>query len=159
MENIIENYNLAYSTNFKLEIPHIPYANYFLQQVTLPTINNMGQELYYKHNQTVTYNNSTEWGPLNTVILMDEDFENYIQLCTWMRAFIDDDDWRNLIKDIKLHILSSNKTTLLTYTFKGAFPTSMGEVMFDSSVMDTTQIAFNVEFRYQYFEFERITTK
>ena len=41
MENIIENYNLAYSTNFKLEIPISPYANYFLQQVTLPSISNM----------------------------------------------------------------------------------------------------------------------
>ena len=89
---------------------------------------------------------------------MDEDFENYIQLCTWMRAFIDDDDWRNLIKDIKLHILSSNKSTLLTYTFKGAFPTSMGEVMFESSVMDTTQIAFNVEFRYQFMTWEKSVT-
>lgn len=121
----------------------------------MPSISNMGQDLYYKHNQTATYSNVTEWGALNVVIIMDEDFENYTYLCNWMRSFIDDDDWRNLIKDIKLHILSGNKKNLITYTFHGAFPVTLGEVMFDSSTMDPTQINFNVEFRYQFFQWER----
>jgi hypothetical protein len=93
---------------------------------------------------------------------MDEDFENYIYLSNWMRAFNGDDDvysenddWHNIVKDIKLHILSGNKKTLLIYTFVGAFPTMLGDVMFDSSTMDPTQIQFNVEFRYQYFNFEK----
>lgn len=34
------NYNIAFSTNFKLEIPDAPHVNYFLQQVTLPSIAN-----------------------------------------------------------------------------------------------------------------------
>lgn len=89
---------------------------------------------------------------------MDENFENYLFLAKWMRSFIDDDDWRNLIKDIKLHILSANKKILLTYTFVGSFPVSLGSVTFDSSSMDPIQIQFNVSFRYQYFTFERNDT-
>jgi len=112
-------------------------------------------DLYFRNNQTSTYSNVTEWSPLNCVILMDEEFDNYIYLADWMRSFIDDDDWRNLIKDIKLHILSGNKKVLLSYTFTGAFPTSMGEIMFDSSTMDPTQISFNIELRYQYFTWEK----
>lgn len=92
---------------------------------------------------------------MDCVLLMDEDFENYIYLANWMRAFIDDDEWQNLVKDIKLHILSGNKRALLIYTFVGSFPTTMGEVMFDSSTMDPTQISFNVQFRYQYFTWEK----
>ena len=113
-------------------------------------------DLYYKNNQTATYSNVTEWSPLSCQILMDEEFDNYICLANWMRSFIDDDDWRNLIKDIKLHILSGNKKSLLIYTFKGAFPTMMGEITFDSSSMDPTQINFSVEFRYQYFTYEKV---
>ena len=119
-------------------------------------------DLYYKNNQTSVYSNVTEWSPLSCVLLMDEDFENYIYLSNWMRAFNGDDDvysenddWHNIVKDIKLHILSGNKKTLLIYTFVGAFPTMLGDVMFDSSTMDPTQIQFNVEFRYQYFNFEK----
>ena len=88
---------------------------------------------------------------------MDEEFTNYIQMADWMRSFIDDDDWRNLVKDIKLHILSGNKKTLLSFTCKSAFPTSLGEIMFDSSVTDVTQIVFNVEFRFEYMTWEKIT--
>lgn len=40
MSETISNYNLSYSSNFKLEIPDAPHVNYFLQQVTLPTIAN-----------------------------------------------------------------------------------------------------------------------
>lgn len=40
MSEAITNYNLSYSTNFKLEIPNAPQVNYFLQQVTLPSISN-----------------------------------------------------------------------------------------------------------------------
>jgi len=155
MSETIANYNISYSTNFKLEIPDAPYVNYFLQQVSLPSIANTGMDLYYKHHQTSTYSNVTEWSPLSCQLLMDEDFENYIYLANWMRSFIDDDDWHNLVKDIKLHILSGNKKSLLIYTFKGAFPVSMGEVMLDSSTMDPTQINFNVDFRYQFFTWER----
>lgn len=121
-------------------------------------------DLYYKNNQTSVYSNVTEWSPLNCVLLMDEDFENYIYLANWMRAFNGDDDvysenddWHNIVKDIKLHILSGNKKALLVYTFVGAFPTMLGDVMFDSSAMDPTQIQFNVEFRYQYFTWEKTT--
>lgn len=112
-------------------------------------------DLYYKNNQMSVYSNVTEWSPLNCSLLMDEDFENYIYLSNWMRSFIDNDDWRKLFKDIKLHILSGNKKILLTYTFFGAFPTMLGDITFDSTEMDPTQIAFNTEFRYQYFTFEK----
>lgn len=40
MSETVSNYNIAYSTNFKLEIPNAPQINYFLQQLTLPSISN-----------------------------------------------------------------------------------------------------------------------
>jgi len=38
MADIISNYNMAYVTNFKFEIPEASHINYFIQQVTLPSI-------------------------------------------------------------------------------------------------------------------------
>ena len=117
----------------------------------------LGFDLYYKNNQLSNYSNQTDWTPLDCTLLMDENFENYLFLAKWMRSFIDDDDWRNLIKDIKLHILSANKKILLTYTFVGSFPVSLGSVTFDSGSVDPTQIQFNVSFRYQFFTWEKET--
>lgn len=38
MADIITNYNMAYVTNFKFEIPGATHINYFIQQVSLPSI-------------------------------------------------------------------------------------------------------------------------
>lgn len=102
------------------------------------------------------YNNTVDWSPLTLTILMDEDFENYCYLMKWMTSFIDDDDYRNLIKDTKLSILSANKKTELIFTFAGSFPTNLSDVSFDSSTMDAQNITFTCEFRYQYFKWERM---
>lgn len=40
MSEPISNYNITYNTNYKLEVPDAPHLNYFLQQVTLPSISN-----------------------------------------------------------------------------------------------------------------------
>jgi hypothetical protein len=117
MDKHITNYNPAFSSNYKLEITGANYVNYFLQSVNFPGVSNSGLDVFYKHNQTVTYNNSTDWGPLNCVALMDEEFENYIYLHSWMRSFIDDDDWHNLVKDIKLHILSRKQINFINIHF------------------------------------------
>ena len=87
---------------------------------------------------------------------MDEDFVNYETMHDWLMSFVDVDVWRVLVKDIKLHILSANKKTSLIYTFNHAFPTSITEVQFDSTNTETTPITFTVEFRYQWFDFERV---
>lgn len=90
---------------------------------------------------------------------MDEDYSNYEYLHNWLVSFIDGNSWRNLVKDMKLHVLSGNKTPLVLYTFHYAFPVSLGEISYDSSNTDTTPIIFNVEFRYQWFDFERVSAK
>lgn len=103
------------------------------------------------------YNNTVEWSPLNMTVLMDEEFENYCYLMDWMTSFIDDDDYRKLIKDTKLSILSANKKSLLVYTFVGSLPTNLSDITFDSSTMDAQNITFTCEIRYQYFKWERIS--
>jgi hypothetical protein len=136
MSEIITNYNMAYVTNFKFEIPGASHINYFIQQLSLPSISMAGIDTFFKNNQTVMYNNTVEWSPLSLTILMDEEFENYCYLMNWMTSFIDQDVYRNLVKDTKLSILSANKKSLLIYTFVGSLPTSLSDVTFDSSTMD-----------------------
>lgn len=103
------------------------------------------------------YNNTVDWSPLSMTVLMDEEFTNYLYLMKWMMSFIDEDDYRRLIKDTKLSILSANKKSLLIYTFVGAFPTNLSDVSFDSSTMDAQNITFTCEIRYQYFKWERVS--
>jgi hypothetical protein len=97
------------------------------------------------------------WNSFNCTCLVDEDFSNYEYVQNWLVSFVDEGDWRELVKDLSLHVLSANKKTLLKFVFVHAFPTSLGDITFDSSVMDSTQMTFTIDFTYQYFNIVRTT--
>jgi hypothetical protein len=115
----------------------------------------IGVETPYNNNQVVVPGNAIDYSSLSCIVLMDEDFEGYIQMIDWLKSFKDDDVWSNLVKDIRVHILNANKKTNLIFTFIGAFPTNLGELTLDSSQSDVTQITFNLEFRYQYMVYTK----
>jgi homoserine dehydrogenase len=117
----------------------------------------MGIETYYTNNQTVMAGNTIDYGSLTLNILMDEDFRNYVSIFNWLESFRGKEEWYNLTKDTKLHILSANKKVLTTWTFIQSFPTNIQEIQFDSSVMDVVPIIFSTEIRYQFFKIETFT--
>jgi hypothetical protein len=110
-----------------------------------------------RHHQAFVPSNHVNFSDLMVTVIMDEDFENYQFMHHWMRDFIDMDDWRALVKDINLHTLTSNKNVWLKYSFISAFPTNLGDLSFDSAVMDAVQMTFSITFAYQYFTFERVS--
>lgn len=148
------NINFANTSNYKLEIPGFEEVNYFIQSVNFPSITMESIEVPFRTNLLQVNTNTPVYSPLNISFLMDENFETYKTLTNWMLSFIDDDSFGNLVKDIKLHILSANKKPLIIFTYIQSFPTSIPEVMFDSSIMDTDPIIFTVEFRYQKIQVE-----
>jgi len=153
------NYNLAKNNNYKLEITNAPELNFFIQSCTLPTVSMSGKESSIRHHQANAPGNYVVYSEFNCVILMDEDFQNYIYLHNWLRDFIDMDDYRNLIRNINLHILSANKQNIIVFEFFGAFPTNLASISFDSAITDSQIITFDVEFTYQYFTFKNILPK
>lgn len=155
--SVIENYNLSFSNLFKLEIPDANHINYFVQSCNLPSITMNQVNVQNRHHQAYVPNNHVTYSDLNCTLLMDENMDNYQHLHNWMRSFIDDDDWRNLVKDITLFIMSANKKILLKFLFVSAFPTSLSDLTFDSAVMDATQITYSVTFAYQHFTFQKFT--
>lgn len=112
-------------------------------------------ETPFRNNQTMMPGNTIDFSQLDTQILLDENLENYTYIHEWLVSFRDMDVWHELTKDIKLHILSANKRPLLTFTFVHAFPTNLGEVTFDSTQTDFTQMVFSVQWSYQFFTFKR----
>jgi hypothetical protein len=157
METQIENYNIAIQSNFKLIIPDAAGINYFLQSCNLPSVDMGPIESPYTNKEAFVPGNKVTFSPLNTQIILDEDFANYIYLHDWLSSFTDDAIWRELTKDLKLHILSANKHTLLIFTFVHAWPFSIGDISFTSSIGTAQNIVFETSFRYQYFEYNIVS--
>lgn len=149
------NYNLAYMTNFKLEIPFVPVLNYFVQTVSLPSISLVPVETPHRNNNIFFNGNVLDFSNLSIGFILDEDHTNYTTLYDWIYAFRDENKWSSLAKDLKLTITNSNRIPIMTYTFYYAFPISISDVSFNSTLSDELPIQFTVEFKYEYFSFSR----
>lgn len=152
----ITNYNPAYNTNYRLEFVDSPHLNFFIQNVSLPGIDAIGVETPYRGNQGFFQADRIDYDPLNVSFLIDEEFENYLFLFSWMKRYVEKESPKMYMRDATLHILTGNKTSNLIVNYYGMFPQTIGAIDFDSSTTDTSPIMCNATFRYQYYTIERI---
>lgn len=155
-KTVIENYNPMYNTNFRLEIVGAPQLNFFMQNVNLPSINSAGIETPYKNFVKPIQSDRIDYDPLNVTFTVDEDLENYLFLFNWMKDSAYKERPIDFTKDITLHLLTNNKTQNIKVIFYDAFPVSLGELSFDSTVTDPTPIICTCMFRYLSFSIERV---
>lgn len=156
MSERITNYNLAQENFFKLECPKEAHFNYFLQSCDLPSINMSAIDTTFRNNQAYAAGNKVEYSPLSCTFLLDEEFNNYQFLHDWLRSFIDDRPWQDVVKDLKLTILTANKKPIITFDFVMCIPTMISSLAFNSTTSENSPITFTTEFAYQYFRFERL---
>lgn len=157
MSEHITNYNLALENLYKIEVPSAPHFNYFIQSCELPAISMAAIDVTNRHHQAFVAGNKVEYSPLSCTFLLDEDFENYVFLHNWLRSFIDERPWQDIVKDTKLTILTANKIPLLEFNFVQAFPTQIGSLSFNSTTSENNQITYSCEFAYQHFTFTRFS--
>jgi hypothetical protein len=149
------NYNIATNTNFKAEISGAPQFNYFVQSVSLPSINMSGVDTPFRNYSGVMTSNRVDYDPLTFTYVLSEDFENYLFLHNWMIEIRDNDSLSKQFRDITLHILNNNKLTNLTVVFYNCFPVSLADINLESAVTDTDPLTTTATFRYQYFDIKR----
>ena len=156
MPEDVQNYNIAITTNFKLEVPGERTYNYFVQSFSLPGVVMDGIQTDHQNWQAFMPGNQIMYADLQVQIILDEDYLNWTNFHDWVFSFKDEDVWYNLTKDIKLHILNANKNQEIIFTFVHAFPTNIGAIDLTSAAVGAEPIIFPVEFKYQYYTYERV---
>lgn len=153
----MQNYNTAYSTNFRFEFVNAPALNYFIQTAQIPGMSANGVDTPYRGHNINMQADRIEYEPLSFQFLVDEEFENYLFIHNWMKTDVSKEKPPVHLQDATLHVLTGNKTKNLLIRFYGMFPQMLGSIDFESAVTDTNTILCNVTFRYQYFTLERAT--
>lgn len=147
------NYNPAISTSFKLEIPGFEDYNYFVTSCPLPGLNMGGVETAYKNNATNVPSNRVEYDPVTMTWIVSEDLSNHTRIRTWMHEFaFGRRPITEVMLDINLIILNSNKVPIRKVTFIEAYPTMMSELQLESGVTDAMPIMCSTTFRYQAYD-------
>ena len=152
------NYNPALGTSFKMEIPGFEVYNYFIQETEIPGLNMAGVDAPYRNNATNVPSNRIEYDPLNINLIIDEDFQNFLSIHLWMLEIsFGKKPLSDLMRDLTLHILDSNKQPKIEIIYYSAYPISTGTTPLQSNVGDVVPVFCPMMFRYQYFDIKSVT--
>lgn len=164
MASLTQNINYLQPTSFKLVIDRKNYPNleFFCQSVTHPGMLMTAVEVPYQKVAGVPFpGDKLTFNELSCNIILDEDLNGYTEMFNWMRRNLDNAQ-RNPIErlastpptysDLTLSILSSHNNQTKQVKYVDSVPTSLGDILFQSTSGGTEFITFNTTFRFNYFE-------
>ena len=162
-----ENTNLLQPTKYLLTIDRIPSTQYFCQAANIPGVS-LGQI-----NHTTPFvdmplmGNKLQYNPFNIRFLVDEQLTSWSQLYTWFRSIASPVSFeernsltrlqKNLSQtlpnysDLTLTVLSALNNPILRIQFINAFPTSLSDIAFDTTLSSEDVMTSTASFSYEYF--------
>lgn len=147
------NRNPALAVNFLLEIPLAKELNYFVQTVDVPGLTMAGVETPYRNVQANVPSNRIDYDQLNLTFIVDENWANWNYVFEWMKRIrTGNSAISDTMTDVTLNLVNSNKNLNKIMIFRGAYPTLLGTLPLDSTVVDSNPLVCSLSFRYQDFE-------
>lgn len=144
------NYNNAISTSFKVNVDKIPELTYFAQSITLPGFSVNPIETAYRNNKIKYPDNVVIKDDFIIQFLVDEDFYNWDKIRLWfLECQGEDVNILNLMSDVYVIRLDSNKNPIARITLKGAFPINVGAITNSHNISDPDIVPCDVSFAFQ----------
>jgi hypothetical protein len=169
LNNQIQNPNFLSKINFRFILKRAPKVTYFTTATVIPGIN-----LPVAKQETPFLNVSLpghklSHNPFIIRFLVDENFENYLELLSWMKAIgleQNFEDYRNLksnhistgesvVSDGSLIVDKSSNKPNFAVDFYDLFPISLSDVDFDTQVETDTPVTCIAQFQYRNFKITR----
>lgn len=165
IHNQPDNLNILSPVSFRLSIQKFPNLMFWCQSVNIPDMTVAEVTMPTPFVDIPILGDKVEFGDLSITVLVDEDLVNFKEIVSWMKAvgtpesFQQRTDYysketgpvtnkvRELYSDATLHILTNNKNPNKEVLFRDIFPTSIGELIFDSTGENeaiTTDIIFQI---------------
>jgi len=170
MATLTQNFNYLQPTSYKLVIDrkNFPNLEFFCQNVAHPGLLMPAAEQPIRRMQSIPYpGESLTINELSCNILLDENMLAYEEMYNWLRRNqVTDMGQHNVLNrtsapptnaDITLSILSSHNNLTNQFRYIDAIPTSLGDIVFESTATGTEYITFNATFRFSYFEMKTVS--
>jgi len=165
MATLTQNFNYLQPTSFKLVIDrkNFPNLEFFCQNVTHPGLLMPAAEMPVRRLQSIPFpGESLTINELSCNILLDENMQAYQEMYSWIKRnqitnmegnqFLQRGSQPPTNADITLSILSSHNNLTNQFRYIDAIPTSLGDIVFESTATGSEYISFNATFRFSYFE-------
>jgi len=166
MADLTTNLNYLQPTSYKLTIDRENYPNleYFAQTVTHPGMIMNPVEMPYQKVTGVPFpGGQLTYNELSATIILDENLSSYNEMYDWMRRILDEPEVTPLQReykrkivptysDITISILSSHNNKTKQIVYKDCVPTSLGDIVFESTATGTEFVTYQISFRFSYFD-------
>ena len=153
------NTSYLHPTAFRFYLGRIPSVTYFCQAANIPSMDVAELEFTNMFANIKECSGKPAYGALTIRFLIDEDMENWRAIHDWMRDISLFENNTEILKpesdhksDARLVVLTNGMNPNVEVTFKDCWPTSIGEVSFDSAVTDLENLNVDVTFAFDSFD-------
>ena len=170
----IENRNFLSPTGFRFVLRRSPKVAFFCNQVNIPAMTlGVTEQATYLKNIPVP-GDKIDFGDFDLEFIVDEDFENYLEIHNWIRALgypknvgeyqrlikkrqeefstNSTDELNNMYSDGSLFILNSNFQPNIEIRFSRLFPYTLSTLQFNAKDTDYDYFTARVSFKYTIFD-------
>lgn len=163
--------NFLTGIGFQFQLIKYPNVSFFCQSANVPGINLSVATQSTRWNAIPHPGDEISFDDLNIEFIVDEQMKNYITIHNWVRKLGhpysggdiaelpgDDLDDKTYSEGI-LFILDSNFQKKFKIVFKDLFPTSIGELRFQSTAQDVQYFTVSTSFKYTIYDIYTIDDK
>lgn len=164
MPEIINNY--LSPASFTISIDRMPNVEFFAQGVSIPGVSGSPIAMATPLRTMYQPQDQLNYDDLTIQFIVDEQMNNYKEVLRWMeglgapestKQYADYDKGNaTLASDISVVITNSHKNPNIKFTFKEAFPVSIGGIELNVNTQDIAYATCDVTMRYESFIFETI---
>lgn len=164
MADLTDNPNYVTANGFRVRCSHPDFKNleYFAQNVSHPSKDVSESSAPFRAINLPVPGDKITFGQLTMIFLLDEDFQSYIEISDWLDrlacaehvsaedALISEGKYPTSC-DISVSPLTSHNNLNKIFTYRHAFPVSLGGIELSSTREDGEFLTFDVSFRFAYY--------
>lgn len=150
-------YNHLDATDFQINIPRLPEADFAAKQFTLPGISGSAVKVAGPFNPVNMGYDRVEYEELQLMFTVDENLKNYMAAFNWIKSIGADKalnhDRKNYTSDVIVIPYTSSDRPLKSIKFVNAFPISLSGVEFSTTESDVVYPTATITMTYDFYDF------
>lgn len=150
------NYNNALSANFLVTFPNKKELEFYAMNVNIPTTQLSAIEVSYRDTRAKVPDDKYIWDDITIQFMLDENLYSYELFMNWLNDVRNNQKWLSTLRDLVIVPLDSNKNIEYSFKLENAFPTIINGWQYNSTLLGSESITFEVTLAYQQFIIQRL---
>lgn len=165
MSNSVSTYNQLEAKSLQLVIDRAPNVNFFCTSASVPGVTTTAARQPSPFADIKVTGDKPTFQPLIVNFIVDEEMANWKEIYDWIVSFSHPtsfDEYRvdriprqnqyaTKLSDVKLIIPNNKYNNAHEFTFVGAFPIDISDIVFDTQISGVPNIIATVTFEYSYY--------